>query len=410
MLYIHIPYCKGKCIYCDFYSAGNPDWERYLKALANELQERRRELGKSLYSVYIGGGTPSLIPAERFVEFISRLRDILISGDIEWGSGVEFTIEANPEDVDEGHIKAWKEAGVNRVSMGVQSLVDSELQMLRRRHDARKAVEAARMLRNNFVNISLDLIYGIPGQTEESLRTTLREFIDICPDHISAYSLTYEEGTPLFLLAEKGKISGSDDEEYLKFDSIVAETLRKAGYERYEISNYCKPGRHSRHNSGYWEGRAYLGLGPSASSYNGRDIRRNNPGNLKRYMEMFGYDLTNAPPTPPTDFSNTRNAFYEEENLSTRERLEERIMIELRTARGIDLDSFRNSFGDHATSALLKKANRWLSSGALALTQTPSQNFALTSGGLSDTNAFRLALTSRGLYICDTIILSLISL
>ena len=367
MLYIHIPYCKGKCIYCDFYSGGNPDWKKYLKAVASELSVRADLLrGDCLSSIYIGGGTPSLIPPDEFTVFMADILSILRERKIEPAPDIETTIEVNPEDVDIPHVSTWKAGGINRVSMGVQSLEDKELKFLKRRHNAERALRALELLRGAFNNVSIDLIYGIPGQTEESLNFTLDRIIAQGPQHVSAYALTYEHATPLGVWRDRGQVTETPEETYLKFDDIISGRLEEAGYERYEISNYALPGYHSRHNSGYWNGNPYLGLGPSASSFDGDRRRRTNRADLHRYLEgTFNYD---------------------EEILSREERLEEIVMVSLRRRHGIDMSQLTLS----ERGSVLAKAQRWVESGHLVFEEN------------------HLALTKKGIRISDFIILSLI--
>lgn len=378
MLYIHIPFCKGKCIYCDFYSAGNPDWQKYLKAIVSELDQRIGELRDDfLSSIYIGGGTPSLIPENEFGELIRNLKNSLEKVKIRLIKDIEFTIEVNPEDVTDSKALTWKENGVNRVSMGIQSLSEEELLTLKRRHTSARAIEAIKILKRYFDNISVDLIYGIPGQNDSSLRHTLQTILTYSPEHISAYSLTFESGTPLQLMKEQGKLKETDEEEYLRFYNIIRETLSKGGYEQYEISNYSKPGYHSRHNSGYWEGKSYLGIGPSAASYNGIDIRRTNPSNLKSYLEYFS-------------LKNYEKPYFQEEHLNEEERREERIFISLRTKKGINLKDFFKAFGEKEYINLKEKAKPWIDNGMLK----EEKDF--------------LRLTQNGIFISDNIILQLI--
>lgn len=380
MLYIHIPFCKGKCIYCDFYSTGKPDWNKYIKAVSTELSERIDELkADSLSSVYIGGGTPSLMPARTFMQFWEGITGILNSGRKSISDKTEITVEVNPEDVDEERARCWKDCGVNRISMGVQSLVDSELMTLHRRHNAWKAINSFNILKEHFSNISLDIIYGIPGQTKESLTYTLEKMTSLAPQHISAYSLTYEPGTPLSVLREQGRIQEVTEEESIEFGRIVSQFLEKASYERYEISNYALQGFQSRHNSGYWTGNSYLGLGPAASSFDGQTVRRTNTANLKSYLEFY-----------LNPDARTKKQFYEEECLSTEERAIETIFLSLRTRRGLNLKDFERMFGPAKLSDLKTKSMRWIDSDHLRL------------------NEHILSLTSKGIDISDHIILSLI--
>lgn len=385
MLYIHIPFCKGKCIYCDFYSGGNPDWKRYNKALVNELSERIGEIDKSLSSVYIGGGTPSLMPAKDFTELMSSIKEILSLNNITFSPSLEFTIEVNPEDVDEEKITVWKNAGVNRISMGIQSLDDELLKLLHRRHDANRALNALRLLKTGFDNISVDIIYGIPGQTIPSIRQNLESILSYSPDHISAYALTYEEGTPMWALNRSGKFPRQEEEVYINQGDFISEYLESKGYERYELSNYCLAGCRSRHNSGYWKGSAYLGLGPSAASYDGIDRRKTNPHNLKQYLNRFDYDEIYSDGKPNV------LPFYEEESLSTEELMEEMVMVALRTADGIDLNEFEKEFGKSNATRITQRAEKWISAKKMTLRDD------------------RIFFNKNGWHISDYIILDLLS-
>lgn len=371
MLYIHIPYCKGKCIYCDFYSRGNPDWSKYLKAVASELSERIGELrSDSLSSIYIGGGTPSLIPAKDFVGFMEEINRILHSANISLEPNMEFTIEVNPEDVEEERLSAWVYSGVNRVSMGVQSMSDRILNFLNRRHNAKKVEKAVDSIRRYVNNISLDIIYGIPTQTLDELRETVEKMIAIAPEHISAYGLQYEPQTVLYNMREKRLITELPEEVYLEMENELIGRLREAGYHRYEISNYSKPGKESRHNMGYWTGLPYLGLGPSASSYDGERVRRTNIPDLKSYLQG--------------------STEFERETLSVEELREEALMVGLRRSQGIDLNHFRERFGKRAVEDLRHYSEKWVSDGKMVY------------------NNENLCLTQEGMQISDKIILDLV--
>lgn len=353
-IYVHVPFCRRKCIYCDFYSIGerNADWDGYFEALRNEYTRRRDELGSvSSATLYIGGGTPSLMPAE-MIGRLRRMIEIPVS---------EFTIEVNPDDVTMENANAWREAGVNRVSMGVQSLVDEELRMLGRRHDARSAVEAFHILRNEFDNVSLDLMFGLPWQTLASLSRTLDGFIEMNPEHISAYSLMYEEASALTRLRDAGKVSEIPELDNVDMFGMVSRHLAEAGYERYEISNYCRPGRRAIHNSLYWTGKPYLGLGPGSHSYDGRRVRRSNPADLKKYMESEGGK------------DNIVSEILERDELR-----EEMIMTRLRTVEGLDLNEYGRRFGEREKVELLNKAGKWIDKGL----QLKYRRLTLTESGV----------------------------
>lgn len=374
MLYIHIPYCRGKCIYCDFYSGGNPDWKKYLKAVASEMSERIDNLrGDCLSSIYIGGGTPSLIPLEEFRDFFGKNQNnkdnfwnILGKSGIDICDDIEITIEVNPEDVTDRMAACWAEVGVNRVSMGVQSLNDAELNFLKRRHNAERVNDAFQILKRYFNNISIDIIYGIPGQNLEILASTIDKVLDFAPRHISAYALTYENNTPLGVLRNSGRIKEVSEDDYLELEGLVNERLKTAGYERYEISNFAKPGYESKHNRGYWTGKAYIGLGPSASSFDGKNLRRTNRPDIRNYING--------------------NIQFDEEILTAEQRLSEILFTGLRTREGLEL----TILGEEIKKELLNKAEKWISKGKMKLFRD------------------KLSLTEEGYTISDYIILDLI--
>lgn len=314
-LYIHVPFCRAKCAYCDFYSLPRLDEfaARYVDALAREWSLRQGELTENVTSLYFGGGTPSSLSAGH----IARLSAWLpLPAD-----GGEFTVEFNPEDVNVEKLKLWKDLGANRISMGVQSLNDEELKAVGRRHTAAEAISAAETLMQEFDNVSMDLIIGLPGQTVESLTRSLTRLTDLRPAHLSVYILSYEEGTRLWAMRKTGKIMETDDDTIVRMYDTVCGIMAKAGYEHYEISNFALPGRHARHNSAYWADRPYLGLGPAAHSFDGT-VRRANPGNIRLWLERLEADMT---------------ACEVEEETET-DRINDRIMVNLRTARGLDLE------------------------------------------------------------------------
>ena len=261
-VYIHIPFCARKCVYCDFYSVGArlADWPRLVSALLDEARNRVPELtgaGAKCDTLYIGGGTPSLLPPGEFGRLAAGVLSLT-------GPVSEFTVEVNPDDVTGELADAWRGAGVDRVSMGVQSLVDDELRAIGRRHDSRRAREAYDTLRRRFGNVSLDLMFGLPGQTRRSLRESVAGVNDMRSEHVSVYSLMYEERTALTRMRDSGRIDETPEEESAAMFADISEMLDAAGYEQYEISNYSLPGFRSRHNSAYWSGEPYVGLGRGA--------------------------------------------------------------------------------------------------------------------------------------------------
>lgn len=326
-IYIHVPFCSSKCFYCDFYSGpaqSSTVKERFTDAIVLEYRRRAAELAEPVRTVYIGGGTPSQLPAR----CLDRIIAALPLADV-----TEFTIEVNPEDVD-AEFAAWLSASpVNRVSMGIQSFNPAELNAIGRCHTPGRAVEAVRLLRSAGIeNLSLDLMFGLPGQTAESFARSLEMTLDLEPEHISAYALMLEPGTRLSAMIAAGKISDVSQEESDEMYRNLCHTLRRAGYDHYEISNFALPGRLSAHNSSYWNLTPYLGLGPAAHSFTG-GLRRANAPSVKRYIEDSAEALT-------------------VESLSKAEAIDEYIMIRLRTAAGLDLDDFRHRFGAEATDRL----------------------------------------------------------
>lgn len=372
-IYIHIPYCRTKCLYCDFYSGGIriAQWTAYIDCLINEMTSRREELKETPETLYIGGGTPSLIPLRELTRLMSKLKDILNVS--EWE---EFTLEVNPEDVNEDNVKKWRNSGVNRISIGIQSLINKELKVIGRRHTSQDAERAIKLLKSEFDNFSVDIINGLPYQTTDSYLYTLNKIIDFDPSHISTYTLMLEPGTALTRLSEEQRILLPREEETLKMMKDTTELLAMAGYSRYEISNFSKPGFESRHNNNYWTGKPYIGLGPSAHSYDGEKTRRANPNDIKGYLKRF--------------MTIQGNPFYSEEYLTEEESREEMIMLRLRTKRGLDPEEFEKRFGQDATKDLFQK----------------SRNFILHGFMKEEKN--RLAFTNEGFMVSDFILSSII--
>lgn len=372
-----------KCIYCDFYSVGDriADWSGYVDALIAELNHRISELPKPLQTIYIGGGTPSLMPREDFLRLCEALKPYI-------DSVAEFTIEVNPDDVTPEMLRVWKRGGVNRLSMGIQSFDDELLKTIRRRHSAATARNACKMAREVFDNVSIDLIYGLPGQTIEMWRKDVEEALRMRPEHISSYSLMYEEGTALTLLRDKGMVSETPEDTSEKMMKILITELRNAGYEHYEISNFALPGFRSRHNSSYWHGAPYLGLGPSAHSYDGLRTRSANKADVRAYLKRWQLCKDNGELTDNTDI---QDDVLTREFLSEEELFEEYVMIRLRTMEGIDLEEFRRSFGESTLKRLIKNGEKYLTDGSLVL------------------SASHIFIAEDAMLISDAIILSLVA-
>lgn len=379
MLYIHIPYCRKKCFYCDFFSGGSriAEWDAYLKAVVNELTERIDELPQKVDTIYIGGGTPSLIPYEYFGTFTDSLRTTLLNGGKEISDELEFSLEVNPEDVDNRNIKQWKNSGVNRISVGIQTFNDIILNKIGRNHNSEAAHNALDKISASFDNFSGDLIFGLPEQTEQVLKNDIELLLSYAPKHISIYSLMFEDGSAITEMREQGRFKEADDNIVTDQYKLISGMLSNAGFEHYEISNYALPGYLSKHNSGYWSGKPYLGLGPSAHSFNGDNLRRANPADIRGYIKRFNSQ------------NNSNSKFYLEERLDNREKEEESIMLSLRTESGINLTRFKSDFGAKRLEKLLIKAKPLISNGLLIIDKDS------------------LKLTSKGIMISDYLIVEL---
>lgn len=373
-IYVHIPFCRRKCYYCDFFSVGsrNAPWHDYATALLNEARQRIAETGESaVQTLYIGGGTPSQMPLPILQKVITGIADIIPLSNLR-----EITVEVNPEDVTPALATGLREAGVNRVSMGIQSFIDSELQGVGRRHTSAQALRAYETLRHEFSNISIDLIFGLPAQTLKSWEKSVSQALALCPTHISAYSLMWEERSALTKMQQQGRAEECDEELSDKMYLLLTRKLTDAGYEHYEISNYCKEGYRSLHNTSYWTGEAYLGLGPGAHSYDGAKIRRANPEDIARYIAHFAGSV------------DAKSPFYEEEILCDEELREEYIMTRLRRSEGIEIEDYRQRFGEKALRDLHAKSSRL-------------NGMVILSEG-------RLRLCGEGLMRSDTAIVSLL--
>lgn len=345
-LYIHVPFCRSKCAYCDFYSLPLLEQkEAYLRALAEELKEEPSYLDcQALSSIYFGGGTPSLLNAEDFhylFDLIQAHYDLRDCG--------EITIEANPDDLNMTYIKSLSRLPFNRISIGIQSFCDESLRSIHRRHNARQAIEAVRNCRTQgFDNISIDLMFGLPNQTADIFHQDLQQAIELQVEHLSVYLLSLEPGVPLYRQWKKGHWRAMDEQESERLYYSAHEKLSQAGYEHYELSNFAKPGFRAKHNAAYWQGKPYLGIGPSAHSFNGKS-RRWNPSDLKAYIQSGGHPLR------------------EEETLNENDRYNDFILTRLRTAEGFKTADIECCFGKSKTDFCLRSAQKWLRRGALRM-------------------------------------------
>ena len=369
-IYIHIPFCKQRCLYCAFYSSTlHSKQQEYCDALCREIIMRRNYIIGIIDTVYFGGGTPSTLTREQLQKILGTIKE-----NYRLSPSAEITIEANPDDLTPEYLATLRSLSFNRLSMGIQSFDDAQLKAIGRRHTAERARQAVKDARTaGFENISIDLMFALPSSTSAQWQESIKQAIELRPTHISAYNLTYEEETPLYRALQQGKIEAVDEEENLKQFEILIEQLAAAGYRHYEISNFALPGYESRHNSSYWHDIPYLGCGAAAHSYNG-ESRSWNISDIKTYIE----GINNGAP------------FSEVEQLTTAEQYNDAILTRLRTADGVPSDWMREKFGDKLTDYMLKNAAPHIVAGRLKEQQG------------------HLILTRTGLFVSDAIIRDLI--
>ena len=370
-IYIHIPFCKRRCIYCDFFSTTQSEKKaEYVHALVRELKIRKDYLdNEEIETIYLGGGTPSQLSQEELEEIFAHIYKVYkVTPD------AEITLEANPDDLTPEYVSMLRGLPINRISMGIQTFQEETLKLLHRRHTAQQAIEAFKRCREaGFQNISIDLMYGLPGETLETWEQDLQQAIDLHPEHISAYHLIYEEGTTLWNLREQNKVEEAEEELSLTLFKTLIERLTKAGYQHYEISNFCLPGLHSRHNSSYWTGKKYLGCGPSAHSFDGTS-RQWNVSSLDKYLEGI----------------RTGQLDFEIEDLDLYTRYNDFVITSIRTCWGMPLSQLRTNYGETLYNYCLRMAKPHIQQGVLEIKE--------------DT----LKLTSEGIFISDGIMSDLL--
>ncbi|MBP1663894.1 MAG: oxygen-independent coproporphyrinogen oxidase [Bacteroidetes bacterium] len=370
-IYIHIPYCKTKCSYCDFFSGTNfGQQSELLDTMKAEIILQKDYLGGAAVStIYFGGGTPSTLSVSQIQEIMNSVRE-----NFRIEEGCEITLEANPEDLNLTYLEELKKSGINRLSMGIQSFDNEQLKFIRRRHTAETAVDAVKDAQTaGFDNISIDLIYGLPNQSLQSWKCQIDKALTLNVQHISAYGLTYEMGTLLWKQLQKGEVIQVDDETMNAMYAYLAEACTGNGFEQYEISNFAVPGYRSRHNSAYWKQQPYLGIGPSAHSYN-MESRQWNVSSISKYCNLIV----------------TGKCWYEKELLSEQDKYNDFVMVSLRTVEGIDLKKAKAIFGKKRTEYCLKSAEKYIEKKLLYI------------------NNESLRLTHAGILISDQIITELI--
>jgi oxygen-independent coproporphyrinogen III oxidase len=340
-IYIHVPFCKQACLYCNFHFSTNLALQNdYTAALLKEIELRVPYLnGETVETIYFGGGTPSLLPSSSIQIILESIyRKFKISSD------PEITLESNPDDMQPELLKEWNQTGINRLSIGVQSFFTEDLNWMNRAHNGLQAVRAVEEAKKaGFDNFSLDLIYGSPGLTDEKWTQNLQTAVSLEPPHLSCYALTVEPKTALDkLIRDKKTPDVQPDVQSGQFFAGI-QLLESAGYEHYEISSFARPGKRSRHNSAYWQSQKYLGLGPSAHSFNGTS-RQWNVANNALYVRSLSEDQLD----------------YEQELLQPRDKLNEYIMTSLRTMEGLDLQYVSENFGKEIGVQLENKAGTYI--------------------------------------------------
>lgn len=344
-LYIHIPYCRKACHYCNFhFSTSLSNRERFIEALIKEIDLTPGKKIREITTVYFGGGTPSILFRTEIREIVQELKKrFQIIPSAEW------TLEVNPDDLDAPKLRFWRELGFNRLSVGVQSFREEDLQWMNRSHSARQSIEGIKMIQEaGFDNYSIDLIYGAPGLSDEAWIQNVQEAIALQVPHLSAYALTVEPKTALNHFVEQKKVPDVDQEQQAGQFILLMDMLEKAGYEHYEISNFAKPGFRSRHNSSYWAGIPYFGLGPGSHSFDGKS-RYWNISNNNLYIESLRSGIIP----------------YEKEILTEIQHLNEYIMTSLRTIEGMDLSFIGINWDETYKNTLELAASKYMNSGML---------------------------------------------
>jgi oxygen-independent coproporphyrinogen III oxidase len=365
-IYLHIPFCKQKCHYCNFFSlASTKNRQAFVDILIKEIDLQKDYLnGETVTTVYFGGGTPSLLEVDALKRIFMTLRETFPVSD-----DAEITLEANPDDLSAHYLEALKDTAVNRLSIGIQSFDDDDLVYLNRVHSAIQAENCIQLAQEaGFEKITIDLIYGIPTLDDDKWKRNIEQFMQTGIHHLSAYALTVEPKTALHTLIRKGKLLDVDENRMARQFEILLDQMEANGFVHYEISNFARPGHYSRHNSIYWMGGNYLGLGPSAHSFNGVS-RQWNVSNLAKYLQL----------------ETIEKVVEEKEVLTEAQRYNEYVMTSLRTVWGCDLEHISNQFGKDAKERTMHEAKKHLLSANMVL------------------NENRLLLTNKGKLFADGI-------
>lgn len=345
-IYIHIPFCKQACYYCNFhFSTLHNNMPEMLDAIIKEASMQKNYLTEKIETIYFGGGTPSIysvLDIKKIIEHLNQIFSVV--------EDVEITLEANPDDISEEKLIQWKSIGINRLSIGIQSFVEEDLKWMNRAHNSFQALNCLQLATEYFNNITVDLIYGTPYLTNEQWKKNIDTVVQLNIPHISCYALTVEPKTVLHTLIQKNKLPNINVEQQAQHFEILTNTLSKAHYEHYEISNFAKTGFRSKHNSSYWQGKHYLGLGPSAHSFNGISRQWNNSNNTL-YLKSIAQNIVP----------------FEIEILTTQQQLNEYIMTSLRTIEGISLQHITKNFSEEEKEKLLSRSKKLITQQLLSI-------------------------------------------
>lgn len=365
-IYIHIPFCRQKCNYCDFYKTVNTDLtSTFLLALKKEILKQKNYLENEIINtIYFGGGTPSILKEKELEQIIKDLNAKFIVN-----KNAEITFEANPDDLDDNYLSSLKHVGINRLSIGVQSFQNTHLKKMNRRHNAKQAiVSIENAAKKGFQDISIDLIYGLPELKKKDWTDSLKEVFQLPVQHLSAYHLTFHQGTPFYTWLKKGSLKELNESESIwQFNQLI-NSSNKNDFEHYEISNFAKNQHYSKHNTSYWTGEKYLGLGPSAHSFNGSS-RQWNISHLERYLNAL----------------HKNQPYFEEETLTEKEKFNEYILTRIRTKWGVSLNEIEVNFGQDKLNHFLKNAKKNIKT-----------NLLMEEKGI-------FTLTRKGLFVSDEI-------
>ena len=359
-IYSHIPFCRQKCYYCDFYKTLNSSLTNsFISTLKKEIQLNKNYLGnESIETIYFGGGTPSVLTENELTEILAFLNN-----EFQVSPNAEITFEANPDDLSIQYLKSIYNVGVNRLSIGIQSFQNEHLKKMNRRHNVKQAVESVEnAAKIGFENISVDLIYGLPNLTDKEWNESLKWVFQLPVQHLSAYHLTYHEGTVFYNWLKKGTLKELKEPQSISQFNTLIEQTDKNGFQQYEISNFAKNRLYSKHNKSYWFGEKYLGLGPSAHSFN-EVSRRWNISSVNNYIESI----------------QNNKLYFEEEILTKNDKYNEYILTRIRTIWGVSIDFIESNFGNEKAEHFLENINKYKTS---YLVIQNSNIFTLTKKGL----------------------------